>query len=178
MKGSVILEYIKGEYVIYNGTEICRIGEWAKRNFDGVSEKSYLTLYPDGMNTTVYVPKEKCCEMLRPVLSKNELISLIDIMCSIDSAVSDDCNNNNDADFSEAVKNGDYKTIITFMNTIYNRGLKRAGTGKSLFKTDKRKFDTAKKLIDSEFALAFGIEISEVESFIRSRISEKQAAIQ
>lgn len=172
LKGCVVLEYIKGEHIIYNGTEICRIGEWVKRNFDGVTEKDYLSLHPDGINTIIYVPKEKCEELLRPVLSKDDIISLIDMMDGDDSAASDDSADDN-TDFFDAIKNGDYKTIISVMNVIYNRGLKRAGTGKSLFKTDKRKFDTAKKLIDSEVALAFGIEVSEAEDFIRSRLSEK-----
>lgn len=141
-----------------------------KRNFDGVSEKEYLSLHPCGINTTIYVPKEKCDEMLRPILSKNELIGLIDMMNDIDSQIHD-VPHDNDADFVQAVKNGDYKTLIAFMNTIYNKGLRRAGSGKSLFKTDKRKFDTAKKLIDGEIAIAFGIDISEAEDFIRRRLA-------
>lgn len=141
-----------------------------KRNFDGVTEKEYLSLHPYGINTTIYVPKEKCDEMLRPVLSKDELIELINMMNDIDYQIHD-VPPDNDADFVQAVKKGDYKTLIAFMNTIYNKGLKRADSGKSLFKTDKRKFDIAKKLIDSEIAIAFGIDISEAEDFIRRQLT-------
>lgn len=154
--------YGKGEHVIYNGLEICLVGETVRRNFDGMGEKEYITLYPAELKTTVYVPVGKCSEMLRPVLSKESLLRLIDMMPSAGSV---------DIDFSEAVKNGDHMAIVSIMSSIYNKSLDREKCGKHLLKADKRNFDAAKKLIDGEIALAFGIKEEEVEDFINERLA-------
>lgn len=156
--------YSRGEHVIYNGLEICLVGETVRRNFDGVSEKEYIMLYPAESKTTVYVPTEKCSEMLRPVLSKEKLLSLIDMMPSV---------SDRDIDFSEAVKSGDHKAIVAVMSTIYNRGIDREKSGKHLLKADRRNFESAKKLIDGEIALAFGIKADEAEQFISDRLAKR-----
>lgn len=160
----IILVYGKGEHVIYNGLEICLVGETVRRNFDGISEKEYITLYPAELKTTVYVPMEKCSEMLRPVLSRENLLSLIDMMPSVGDM---------DVDFSEAVKSGDHKAIVSVMSTIYNKGVDREKSGKHLLKTDRRNFESAKKLIDGEIALAFGIKADEAERFIADRLAKR-----
>lgn len=41
------MEFAKGQYVVYNGTEICRIGEKVLKNFDGVNESEYFSLFPN-----------------------------------------------------------------------------------------------------------------------------------
>lgn len=157
--------YSNGEYVIYNGLEICLVGGTVRRNFDGVSEKEYIMLYPAESKTTVYVPTEKCSEMLRPVLSRENLLKLIDMMPSVSGG--------GNVDFSEAVKSGDHEAIVAVMSTIYNRGVDREKNGKHLLKADRRIFESAKKLIDGEIALAFGIREDEAEQFISDRLAKK-----
>ncbi len=156
--------YGEGEHVIYNGLEICLIGETVRRNFDGIGEKEYITLYPAELKTTVYIPIEKCAEMLRPVLSREDLLALIDMMPSVGDV---------DIDFSEAVKSGDHKAIVSVMSMIYNKGVEREKSGRHLLKTDRRNFELAKKLIDGEIALAFGIKADEAERFISDRLAKR-----
>lgn len=156
--------YGEGEHVIYNGLEICIIGETVRRNFDGIGEKEYITLYPAELKTTVYIPIEKCAEMLRPVLSREDLLALIDMMPSVGDV---------DIDFSEAVKSGDHKAIVSVMSMIYNKGVEREKSGRHLLKTDRRNFELAKKLIDGEIALAFGIKADEAERFISDRLAKR-----
>lgn len=156
--------YGEGEHVIYNGLEICLIGETVRRNFDGIGEKEYITLYPAELKTTVYIPIEKCAEMLRPVLSREDLLALIDMMPSVGDV---------DIDFSEAVKSGDHKAIVSVMSVIYNKGVEREKSGRHLLKTDRRNFELAKKLIDGEIALAFGIKADEAERFISDRLAKR-----
>ena len=160
----IILVYGEGEHVIYNGLEICIIGETVRRNFDGIGEKEYITLYPAELKTTVYIPIEKCAEMLRPVLSREDLLALIDMMPSVGDV---------DIDFSEAVKSGDHKAIVSVMSMIYNKGVEREKSGRHLLKTDRRNFELAKKLIDGEIALAFGIKADEAERFISDRLAKR-----
>ncbi len=163
------MNYNKGDYVIYNGLEICIVGDTVRRSFDGENEREYVMIYPAEAHTTVYIPAEKSGEMLRPVLSKEKLLNLIDMMSFADDKA--DINKYSNADFSDAVKSGDHEAIISVMSTIYNKGAERAKSGKQLLKADRRNFEAAKKLIDSEIALAFGIKASEAEGFILNAIA-------
>ncbi len=166
------MNYKNGEYVIYNGLEICKIGDNVFREFDG-KKTEYITLYPTDINTTIYIPAEKCDTLLRPMLSREELLKIIDMIPDINEH---SCDSN--IDFAEAVKSGDHKGILTVMSSIYARGQKRARDGKTLFKTDRRNFDIAKKIIHNEIAYAFGIDPSEAEKFISNRIEKtKQKTI-
>lgn len=63
--------------------------------------------------------------------------------------------------------------IVSIMSSIYNKSLDREKCGKHLLKADKRNFDAAKKLIDGEIALAFGIKEEEVEDFINERLAKR-----
>lgn len=160
------MNYQNGEYVIYNGVEVCKVGDNVLREFDG-KKAEYMTLYPTDINTTIYIPADKSDTLLRPMLSREELLKIIDMIPDINEHGCD-----NSIDFSEAVKSGDHKSILTVMSSIYARGQKRARDGKMLFKTDRRNFDIAKKIIDNEIAYSFGIKPSEVEKFISVRVEK------
>ncbi|MBO5320132.1 MAG: hypothetical protein J6B01_10055 [Ruminococcus sp.] len=162
------MNYKIGEYVIYNGLEVCKIGENVIREFDG-EKLEYMTLYPTDINTTIYIPAEKCGSLLRPMLSREELLRIIDMIPDISEQGRD-----SNIDFAEAVKSGDHKSILAVMSSIYARGQKRAKDGKTLFKTDRRNFDIAKKIIHNEIAYSFGIKPSDAEKFISDRIEEKK----
>lgn len=164
------MEYQKGQYVVYNGLEICRIGDLVKMCFDGINEKEYYTLSPADIKSSVYyIPSDKIEENIRPVLSKEQLLELIDRLPNTESEWIAD-KNERKYDFSSAIKSGDYNRIIPLMNGIYNEKNQREKNGKKLLNSDKRNFDTAVKLLHSEIAFSFGIEIDEAETFIRNRI--------
>lgn len=163
------MNYTKGQYVIYSGTEICSIGEIVKRNFDGEGEKDYITINPLELNTTFYVPWDKADYALKPLMPKEKLLELIERM-KTETAQSRGNTDSRNINFRDALKEGKHEVILSVMSEIYMEKLNRAESGKQLYKMDKRNFELAKKLIDSEISILFGIESSEVEAFIRSKV--------
>ena len=165
------MEYQKDQYVIYNGLQICRIGDVVKKCFDGLTEKEYYTLFPTDAKSTYYVPSDKIEENIRPILTKEQLLEIIDRLPYTESEWIADRNDRRHS-FSDAIKTGDYNRIIPLMNGIYDEKNKRERNKKQLFNDDKRNFELARKLLHSEIAFSFGIEINEAETFIRNRIKE------
>lgn len=161
------MEYANGQHVIYSGVEICTIGDTVKKNFDGEGDKDYIVLSPLELNTTFYVPAEKADELIRPLLSKEKLMELIEKMSAL-GGISRSSSERRNINFRDALRDGDYEAIISIMNEIYNEKLNREKSGKQLYRTDRRNFDVAKKLIDNEIAIAFGINLNEVEDFIKN----------
>ncbi len=164
------MKYTKGQHVIYSGVEICTIGDTVKKDFDGEGYKEYIMLYPLDLNTTFYTPVEKSDELIRPLLSKEKLMELIKKMASFGDICKSSTENRN-INFRNALKSGNYDAIISIMNDIYSEKLNREKSGKQLYRTDRRNFDLAKKLIDSEIAVAFEIEINQVEDFIKNMVN-------
>lgn len=162
------MNYQIGEYVVYNGVEICRVGETVKKDFTGTGETDYITLYPTQTQTTIYIPTDKTSAMLRSLLTKEKVMKLIGQM----SAADIEPNYSAELNYQDAVKNGDYDSIIRMMQEIYIRNRSRAKSDKSFVKADKKIFDAAKKMIDSEFAFVLGINVSDVESFIQNAIAK------
>lgn len=158
------MNYDIGGYVVYNGLEICQIGETVTKDFTGTGKTEYITLYPTETQTTIYIPTDKSSTLLRPLLTKDRIMGLIRQMSNAEGKPKNDV----DFNFHEAAKNGDYEAIISMMHEIYVKNRSRAQSDKSFFKTDKKIFDAAKKLIDSEFAFVLGINAKDVESFINS----------
>lgn len=162
------MKYAKGQHVIYSGAEICTIGDIVEKDFDGEGYKEYIMLYPLDLNTTFYTPVEKSDELIRPLLSKEKINELIEKMSSSGERCRSGIENRS-INFRDALKNGDYDAIISMMNDIYSEKLNREKNGKQLYKTDRRNFDFAKKLIDNEIAIALGIDINQVEDFIKNK---------
>lgn len=166
------MEYKKDQYVVHNGFQICRIGDVVKKSFDGVGEKEYYILLPIDAKSTYYVPADRLPESVRPVLTKEQLLDLIDSLADSESEWIADRNARKRA-FSDALKSGDYKRIIPLMNGIYSEKTKRESSGKKLFSEDKKNFESARTLLHSEIAFTFGIEAGEAEEYIQNRINER-----
>lgn len=165
------MKYDEGQYVVYNGLEICRIGEAVRGCFDGVTERDYIKLYPVDVKSTYYLPVERMEQNIRMLLTKEKLLNIIDNLNSVSGKWIDDKNNRN-LDFYDAIKSGDYDRILPIMNAAYHKSQERVKSGKHMLKTDKKNFELAKKMFESEIAYSFGIEISEVEKFIFDRLSD------
>lgn len=166
----MVLKYNEGQYALYNGLEICRIGETVRECFDGITEKNYIKLYPTDVKSTYYLPVERMDQSIRLLLPKEKLLRIIDNLASIDDKWIDD-KDNRSLDFYEAIKSGDYERILPIMNAVYHKGRERAKSGKHLLKTDKKNFELAKKVFESEIAYSFDMEIDKVEEFITDRLS-------
>ncbi len=160
------MEYQTGNYVVYNGAEICRIGETVKKCFDGVNENKYYKLYPNDSKSTYYVPADKIESSVRSVLTKEQLSKLINELSDSSTEWISDRSERKDA-FSDAIKKGDYRRIFSLMNGIYMEKNNSEKKGKQLLNYDKRNFELAKKIFQSEVAIAFEISPDEAEELIK-----------
>lgn len=150
--------------------EICCIGEKVRKCFDGKNENEYYTLFSNDSKNTYYVPSEKIDENVRPLLTKEQILKVIDGLPYVQAEWTDDKNQRR-MNFSSAMRNGDYNRILPMLSGIWNEKTKRAEKGKHLLNDDKRNFELAKKLLYTEISFLFNINIDEAEEFIQKRIN-------
>lgn len=166
------MPYEQSQYVVYRSTEICQIGERVKRCFDGKNEVEYVTLQPTDSKGLYYIPAEKLKDCTRPLLSRDEILALIDEMPSINGSWIDEKNDRKQS-FTEAVKSGDYRLILPMLSAIYTERQRRSEHGKHLPAADEKAYETAISLLHKEAAYSLGIPQEDIEEFISERISHQ-----
>lgn len=161
-----------GEYVVYGGTEICRIDGTEEKCFDGMNNLSYYRLIPkDSPGAEYFVPDSKLSERTRPLLTREQILEVIDGMPSVKSQWINDKNERRSV-FSRMVRSDDYGQILSVIKAMRGEQNKRTISGKRLNSTDEKVFTAAQKLLNREFAFVLGINEEDVDGFIRNRLGE------
>lgn len=159
-----------GDYVVYCSGEICRVAEKTERCFDGIEKKEYCKLIPlDTVNSTYYVPAENMADKTRRILTREEILGIIDSMPAAEGVWCID-KNERKSYFEALLKSDDFSGIVGMMKSIYDEREKRSVNGKRLIAADERAFTAAEHMLHREFAFVLGIKESEVSGFIRGRL--------
>lgn len=164
-----------GNYVVYCSREICLIESVVKRCFDGVNETDYFRLVPiESGNSAYYIPCDNYMTKVRPLLTEEEIYSLIDEMPGADEKWCSDRNERKHL-FNSVLKSNDYHEIISMMRSLYIHRERRLSEGKKLLASDERVIGEAEHLIHQEIAFVLGMEEADVRAFIVSRIGNGSA---
>ncbi|MBQ8786250.1 MAG: hypothetical protein IJZ61_01290 [Oscillospiraceae bacterium] len=159
-----------GEYVVYGSGEICCIEEITERCFDGVNKNKYYKIVPkEFRNSAYYVPFESAEKEMRMVLTKEEIIEIIDSIPQAEAVWYDD-KNERKSYFESVLRGDDFTSLVGMIKAIYEERIKRSSDGKKLIASDERAFSAAEHIIHGEFAFVLGMSEAEVGSFIRDRI--------
>lgn len=159
-----------GEYVIYGSGEICCIEEITERCFDGINKIKYYKIAPkEYRNSAYYVPVANAEKEIRRLLTKEEILEIIDSIPQAEAVWYTDKNERKNH-FETILRSDDFSGLIGMIKAIYEERKKRSDDGKKLIASDERAFSAAEHIIHGEFAFVLGIPESEVGSFIRERI--------
>lgn len=159
-----------GEYVVYGSGEICCIDEIAERCFDGVHKIKYYKIAPrEFRNSAYYVPVENAEKEIRRVLTRAEILEIIDSIPQAEAVWYAD-KNERKSYFESVLRSDDLTSLVGMIKAIYEEKLKRTNDGRKLIASDEKAFSAAEHIIHGEFAFVLGIPESQVSSFIRERI--------
>lgn len=138
---------------------------------DGISQ--YLLMRPcfeycfnEGYR--LYVPSEKAEDILRPVMTKEEALNLIDSLDDLE-AFPDVNPRERKVFFTKIVSQGDRKEICRVIKTLSEYRETRQKLNKPFSDFDKRLLNNLTELFDNEMSLALGILPDEVTGFIKER---------
>ena len=170
-KGEVFLFKI-GDWLIYGGKGVCKvIGIGPLESAKSGSDRPYYTLEPKGSGSRVFTPVDNQKVIMRPIISKEDALELIDHMEEIDLLWITDEKHREDH-YKEALRTCDCREWIKMIKTIYTRKQKRLQQGKKMTSSDERFFKIAEDHLYNEFGLALGMESGEVETFITERVEQ------
>lgn len=165
--------YQVGDQVVYGIHGVCNVVDQEERVVDR-KRVTYLALEPVGQDGSRYlVPTHNAAAMakLRPMLSKEELESLMDSEEVLaDGWIRDE--NLRKQTYRELIGSGDRAKLMQMVRTLYNHRKAQAAAGKKCHLCDENFLRDAEKLLVSEFSIVLGMGPDEAKQYIRSKLKE------
>jgi CarD family transcriptional regulator len=164
-----------GDTIVYSDGKIYKIVEETEKDY-GRGPQQYFELkqnelYKDEKNTSVFAPKQKVQNESRTLMTKKEVIRLIDELPKIDPIWINDSKQRK-LIFSEYANSRDPKLISKLIKSFYFRTEELKDTNKSLTITDKRLMEKLKYDLFIEISLALNIPFDDVVSYIDRRLEK------
>ncbi|MBQ8414805.1 MAG: hypothetical protein IJX58_06150 [Clostridia bacterium] len=158
-----------GDKIMYGAGGVMTIVDIREESVGDVSRCYYIlrpTLARVESFTYVPVDNEKLVSAMRPLLSVEEIISLI--RSAKDMSPIDWVNENRARQeyFKKIMESGDRAKLIAMIRAIDENGMRREAEGKKNFLSDENARAKAEKLLHSEFSVVLGIPEEEVATFI------------
>ncbi|MEA4923967.1 MAG: CarD family transcriptional regulator [Syntrophomonadaceae bacterium] len=158
------------DYVVYGLKGVCQIVSIGRDNFNKNDETNYYFLNPvSNDKMTVMVPVNNPNIMMRLVITKEDVLSLITMMPDLTTAWIDDDKQRN-IHFKATLKTANPKEYVKIIKAIYLKKEARSDIGKTLPKMDEEILHTAEMHLYQEFALALNISPEEVVPYILKHI--------
>ena len=165
------MKFAVGDTIVYGGCGVCKIEDIRDISFYRERPQKYYVLKPMFVPqaSVVYVPfanKEQVSK-IHPVISKDEAMTIISKIPIKGAKWVEDRNERKDT-FNGIVNEGSREEIMSLITLIESHRDKLADEGKKLNAQDERVLIEALKRINSEFAVALGMDPDSVDKYIRS----------
>ena len=165
----------KGELIVYGNTGVCRVQEIGHpeglRNID--KGRLYYTLAPVYQSGVIYAPVDTAVFM-RPVLSCREAEELI---LQIPAISEKECGSRDQKTISDHYRgflsSHRCEDLVQLIKTVYTKTKRYRQNGKKPSQVDQLYLKRAEGLLYGEFAVALGIDSSEVVPYIYRLIGKE-----
>lgn len=165
-----------GDYIIYGSQNVCKVEAIGPMEMGGKkTERLYYTLRPIYINgSTVYTPVDNTKVILRPVLTKEEAMRLIEEIPSLEQIdVTDE--KGREQIYKEALLSCDCRELVRIIKTLYLRRQSRIEDGKKVTAVDERYFKQAEDALYGELAVAMQMKREEVEDYITEHLAKEES---
>ena len=160
----------EGDMVVYGTEGLYQVQEIADMKFGGKSDRYYV-LRRGGSVTYVPVSNEKGVSKIRSVLTRDEVMDLLETMpLESDPWITND--RERQAAFKNILLYGEIRDIILLARKLKFKQDEQESRGKKLHIADERTFREAEKIISEELAYALGIEKDKVIDFLVSKLEK------
>ena len=156
-----------GDFIIYGSKGVCQIQKIGPLEMPGVSkEKLYYTLSQVYLKaSTIFTPVDSNKIKMRKILTKMQTDQLIDDIRNLEPEwIADD--KERERIYTEALRNGDCKSLFKMIIALYKRKEKRIADGKKATSTDEKFFHAAEDILYGELAIPLGINKEDVRDYI------------
>lgn len=162
-----------GDFMIYGNKGVCKVENVGiLDSADMPKDTVYYTLFPYFLKgSKIYSPVDNDKVNMRPIITKEDAMKLIDDIKSINSLwVSDE--KNREFAYKEAVKKSDCRELIRIIKTIYIRKQSRLIDGKKVSSLDTKYYKLAEENFYGELSVSLGMGIDAVREIVLTRLKQ------
>ena len=168
------MKYKAGERVVYKNVGVCQVVSVEEQSMDGENEVLYYKLKPVAdANSTYYVPVASGEEKLRYLLSKEEVLELIDTMPKLEDEAKIWSNNRRERRemYTQILKGDDLKAIVQLISGLYFRKQATEARKKKFSSMDESVMKSAEGRMLQEFSIVLEIPLEDIRTFIDERVN-------
>lgn len=159
------------DYVNYNVMGVYKVVDIRTEQDISGTEKQYYILKPVyGNNLTIKTPVDNHKSLMRRVLTREEVMSIIETMPDQETIWIDNDRQRRES-FKATLKTGDCKNWIKLIKTIYQKDQEKKAIGKKITKADEEIMKIAEKNLYEEFAVALNITPDEAVDYVMAHVS-------
>ena len=159
-----------GDKVMYGAAGVMTIVDIREESFGDVSRSYYvLKSVPARTDSLTFVPvdNERLVSAMYPLLSADELISLLRSASDIAPVDWVPENRARQEYFKKIMESGDRTRMVAMINAIDERGRQRELEGKKNFLSDEGARHKAERLLYSELSVVSGVPEEDIPSLIK-----------
>ena len=166
--------YKVDDVVVYGNHGVCKVTDVGTLSISQAGEeKLYYTLVPlYRKDALIYAPVENQKTVMRPAVSEEEAIGLIQEMPKIGfTEVSNE--KERETTYKKAILSADLREIVKVLKTIYQRRNERLRSGKKVTMLDEKYFRMAENQLYEELAYGLGKDRQEIGEYIEETMAER-----
>lgn len=161
--------YKVNDYVVYK-KNVCKIKEIKKNKITNI--KCYVLTPIDDESLTIEIPIENSKSLIRDIISKDEVLNIIDKIFDID-IISNINDKLYEAEYKNLLSTGKHEDLIKIIKTTYLRNEERIKNKKKIGEKDDTYFNKAERLLYNEFSIALNMTFDDTKEFIIKTLEEK-----
>ena len=162
----------KGALIFYENSGVCRVEDITTLSGMGTGDRLYYCLSPVGQDGgKIYCPVDSDKVVMRPILTREEALHLIDEMPSIDLLWVPNEKQRKET-YRQAIAGCNYQGWVSIIKTLYLRGKIRNQDCKKITVVDKQFLNLAKQCLYGELSAALEIPVEEIEPMILKRLGD------
>ena len=167
-----------GELLVYGTTGVCRVEEITTPDLTRSDRgRQYYLLKPLYQDGVIYAPVDSEKVPVRPVISREEAESLIDLIPSIRAEVCHAPTMQALAQhYQSAVRSHNCRELLELTMSIYLKWRQAEAQKRRLGMVDERYMKQAERLLYGELSAALGIPLEEVQPYIARRVEHSTAS--
>ena len=166
-----------GDLVVYGTTGVCRVDAIVIPDMHGADQnKTYYQLNPLQQDGLIYTPVDNPKVSIRPVISREEALSLIDQVSSIRAEA---CHASTlqalSHHYQDIIHRGSCLDLAEMLMSIHAKQKQAESQNRRLGMVDERYMKQAERLLHGELAVALDIPFDSVPAYISQHIENTRS---
>ncbi len=170
--------YQAGDLILYGSTGVCRVVDIVTKQMNRADpERQYYILAPLYQSGTIITPVDNTKVFIRPVITRDEALKLIDQIPSIQAEAYHNQNLQQlENHYKSQMEDHECLSLLRLTMSTYRKKLEREQAKLKFGAVDRRYMERAENLLYGELAVALDIAKDNVQEFIAQRLSLLSAA--